>query len=504
MKQKYNLQPEIEGQFVDLKGERYYKIAHVDQMTPFFISVVSASDHWLFISSTGCLSAGRIRPENALFPYRSVDYIHENAENTGSKSIFRIADAHKVMLWEPFNVHHNGLYEVERHLYKNSIGDKIVFEEINHSLQLKFQYSWNSSEQFGFVRHSELTNLSDSEREIELLDGLQNLLPSGVPLSVQQTSSALVDAYKWNEQFEDSTLALFSLYAKLSDRAEPAESLLVTTVFSLDGDNNQDSQVLLSSTQLNRFRQGAEIQSEPLTKGIRGSYLIHKYIKLAAKQTQEWSIVADIDNNHADVCQLQQQLCDSATLAKTLAQSIASNQQELVKLISGADAWQLTAEENTSVHHYANVLFNNMRGGVFPNGYQLEKDDVVKALVNANQQVMKRHNDFIEALEDSFTHEQLVTRAKASGDEQLVRLSYEYLPLTFGRRHGDPSRPWNHFEIKLKDENGERLFSYQGNWRDIFQNWEAMALSYPGFINSFIAKFVNASTVDGYKPIPYY
>ncbi|MGR5542581.1 hypothetical protein ACPV5V_28945, partial [Vibrio campbellii] len=38
------------------------------------------------------------------------------------------------------------------------------------------------------------------------------------------------------------------------------------------------------------------------------------------------------------------------------------------------------------------------------------------------------------------------------------------------------------------------------NWRDIFQNWEAMALSYPGFIHSFIAKFVNASTVDGYNP----
>jgi len=74
------------------------------------------------------------------------------------------------------------------------------------------------------------------------------------------------------------------------------------------------------------------------------------------------------------------------------------------------------------------------------------------------------------------------------------------LPLTFGRRHGDPSRPWNHFEIKLKDENGDRLLSYQGNWRDIFQNWEALGLSYPNFVKSFISKFVNASTIDGYNP----
>ncbi len=31
----------------------------------------------------------------------------------------------------------------------------------------------------------------------------------------------------------------------------------------------------------------------------------------------------------------------------------------------------------------------------------------------------------------------------------------------------------NHYEIKLKDENGERLLSYQGNWRIFSKNWEA-------------------------------
>jgi hypothetical protein len=85
-------------------------------------------------------------------------------------------------------------------------------------------------------------------------------------------------------------------------------------------------------------------------------------------------------------------------------------------------------------------------------------------------------------------------------DPQLERLAAEYLPITFGRRHGDPSRPWNQFEIKLKDDAGHRLLSYQGNWRDIFQNWEALTFSYPEFIECVIAKFVNASTIDGYNP----
>jgi hypothetical protein len=489
--------PAVEGRFVDLDGERYYKISHVDQMNPFFISVVSASDHWLFISSTGSLSAGRIRPENALFPYKSVDHIHENAENTGSKTIIKVAREQGVAMWEPFNRHHDGLYQVERHLYKNTIGDKIVFEELNHTLKLKFQYSWNTSEEFGFVRRSQITDLSGTTREIELIDGLQNLLPSGAPLSALQTRSALVDAYKWNELLDGSSLALFTMYAKLSDRAEPAESLLATTVFSVDNDYGQR---LLSSSQVNAFRQGREIQNETLTKGVRGSYLIHKSIKLEANQNKSWLIIADIDKNHSDVTAMRNRLAQPVNMTQQVEQSIAANQQELISLMSGADAWQITAEEETSVHHYANVLFNNMRGGVFENNYTLDKKDVLATIRNANRLVFERHVGLFADLPEQFTHAELVSLAKQSDDAQLIRLSYEYLPLTFGRRHGDPSRPWNHYEIKLKDDNGERLLSYQGNWRDIFQNWEAIALSYPGFIQSFLAKFVNASTMDGYNP----
>ena len=76
----------------------------------------------------------------------------------------------------------------------------------------------------------------------------------------------------------------------------------------------------------------------------------------------------------------------------------------------------------------------------------------------------------------------------------------EYLPLTFSRRHGDPSRPWNRFSIDLKNPDGSQKLNYQGNWRDIFQNWEALALSYPRSISNMVAKFLNAMTADGFNP----
>ncbi|MGK0271893.1 MAG: hypothetical protein ACI88H_002559, partial [Cocleimonas sp.] len=40
----------VSGEFTEFKGERYYLINNVDKMSPFFISLVSNSDHWLFIS----------------------------------------------------------------------------------------------------------------------------------------------------------------------------------------------------------------------------------------------------------------------------------------------------------------------------------------------------------------------------------------------------------------------------------------------------------------------
>ena len=76
----------------------------------------------------------------------------------------------------------------------------------------------------------------------------------------------------------------------------------------------------------------------------------------------------------------------------------------------------------------------------------------------------------------------------------------EYLPLTFSRRHGDPSRPWNRFSINVRNDHGDPVLAYEGNWRDIFQNWEALLQSFPSYFVNVVAKFVDATTIEGYNP----
>ena len=45
----------VVGAFTEVDGEPAYRIDHIDGLDPFFVTVVSDADHWLFASSTGSL-----------------------------------------------------------------------------------------------------------------------------------------------------------------------------------------------------------------------------------------------------------------------------------------------------------------------------------------------------------------------------------------------------------------------------------------------------------------
>ncbi|WJG10131.1 hypothetical protein [Aliiglaciecola sp. LCG003] len=492
-----NTTQNISGEFVTLNGERFYKIVNVDQMPAFFISVVSNSDHWLFASSNGGLTAGRVSPETALFPYVTVDKIYESTPHTGCKTVLHVSRGKQTVTWEPFNYQRQHDFQLLRNLFKNTLGNKLCFEEINHSLQLMFRYTWTTSEEFGFCRQAELCNLSDQHCEIDILDGLINLLPAGTPRFTQTQSSNLVDAYKFNELDEATGLAMFTLYSGITDRAEPAESLHATSVFTL---GLEPEAILLSEQQIAQFIHQQSVNTESSCRGVRGAYLIQTRFKLRPKDHKQWFIVADLEQTQSQVSKRIVQLSQPDVLQKALLQSVQQGSDDLARIMASSDGFQYTNEENVTVHHYANTLFNVLRGGIFDQQYQITAKDLCSTVSMFNQPVFAQNRQFLQALPATMEIQALLQKVSQHGDGQLERLVMEYLPITFGRRHGDPSRPWNQFAINLKDKQGNPLLSYQGNWRDIFQNWEALTFSYPDFIESVIAKFVNASTMDGYNP----
>lgn len=494
-KSKISKEP-VKGDFVELNGETFYKISNYDKMSPFLICIVSASDHWMYISSKGGLTAGRRNPDNALFPYLNDDQLHDVNEKTGSKTILKITDKEKTFLWEPFSDFYSGVYSITRNLYKNFSSTEIIFEEINHDLKIRFQYSWTCSDKYGFVKNSRIFNESKRAREIELLDGIQNLLPSGVSQKLQNEYSTLVDGYKKNELISKYGIGIFSLSSIPSDRAQPAESLKATTVWST---GIKVQKYLLSSNQLSNFRQNILIEQEYKINGMRASYFILSKTKLKPKSFVDWIIVAELNQNAGNIIELINNI-KYQNAFELVKKDVKVSKQMLIKIVAQADGLQLTGNKLNTARHFSNVLFNVMRGGIFNDSYYVEKDDFISFIKKANPFVFEAHKEFINNLRDNFTISELKADVSKLNDPHFTKLAYEYLPLTFSRRHGDPSRPWNLFSIDIKDSNNHKVLNYQGNWRDIFQNWEALALSYPEFLESMITKFLNTSTADGYNP----
>lgn len=489
---------EVSLENIIIDNENYYKISNSDAMRPFFMSIVSDSNHWMFISSNGGLTAGRKNAEFALFPYYTDDKITEFADITGSKSIFQIEYNNQKYVWEPFSERFNDKYNYTRNLYKNEFGNKIIFEEIHHDFQITFRYHWNSSNLFGFVKKSELINDSQNDYTITLLDGIQNVLPQGVNSDLQATTSNLVDAYKRNELHVESGLAIFALSAIIVDKAEPSEALKANIAWSLGLDNPI---YLLSSLQLSDFRKFKKVHQEIDIKGEKGAYFVSTHLMLKNKSSKSWKIIANVNQNQAQVIQLADAICNDATIETKIIEDIELGNKNLISLNATADGLQFTADKLKDTRHFSNVLFNIMRGGIFDDNYNIEKKDFVNYIAKANHVLFQEESKFLNDLPNIFNYSQLQKLIFNTQNVDLIRLCTEYLPLKFSRRHGDPSRPWNKFSINTRSEiDGSKILDYEGNWRDIFQNWESLAYAYPDFIDGMIFKFLNASTFDGYNP----
>jgi hypothetical protein len=472
--------------FVHVNGQVFYKVEQSQWLAPFFINVVSACDVWIFMSSKGGITAGRKDAQGAVFPYETDDRLHDQA-HTGSKTIVRINN----QLWEPFARTSLQKFSVTQNIYKAVQGTSVIFEEINEELELSFAYQYESSEFFGVVKTATLKNLSGKTVQADILDGLENIMPCYVDKNLQATSSTLVDAYKANELCPNSVLATYALTTLINDTPNPMEILRANVAWT----DCTKARIALSSQAVEAFVNDTPYPYGESTYGCKGAYFVNYREELIPGGGCTHRIVVDHGYDHCALIELKELL--SAPIDEALQSDIQKGREQLSRYVAMADGVQHTADQTAVHHHYLNTLYNVLRGGIFADAYALDTEDFLDfALVRSRN--IGSDKQFTEKVKQCQTIHEL--KAALASDPQALRLALEYLPLSFSRRHGDPSRPWNQFQIKLKDDQGKPVKRYEGNWRDIFQNWEALGLSFPCYYEHMIAIFVNASTVDGFNP----
>ncbi len=484
--------PGATGRLVRLGSSDAYRIDHVERMEPFLTTVVSDTDLWMFISSNGALTAGRIDADRAIFPYLTDDRLHRSAGHTGPVTLIARTTATGRELWRPFEPVCPP--ECSRAITKGVLGDVLAFEEHNERWGLTITATWAPSGAYGWARTVEITG--DGLAELDVLDGLLDVMPAGVQASAELTRSNLVDAYKRSETGPWGTAAVYSLESLVTDRAEPGEALAATVVWSAGFTSGRP---LLDERAVHDVLTGRPPRATPLLTGLPGAYLLHGPITVGAARPATWTIVADTDLDHAEVIDRLDDV-NQQGIGRRLADDVEAGRHRLRTMLADADGFQHSADPIADAHHLSNVLFNSMRGGVFPYGSRIPIADLLDFLGVRNRPCRDRHSEALAALGEWTELGDVRQLADATGDPDLVRLVLEYLPLTFSRRHGDPSRPWNRFSIHVRDDVGRELLTYEGNWRDIFQNWEALLQSYPAWFPHVVAKFLNASTADGHNP----
>jgi hypothetical protein len=484
----------VTGALVEIDGARWYRIDGLEHLEPFLTTVVSDSDLWMFVSSAGPLTAGRRDADHALLPYETDDRLHRAVGVSGPTTLLARGAGSDREVWEPFA--RRPAPGCTRALERHELGAALTFEEVNEAWGLRIRMTWEPSRSYGWVRRVELADLGGAGSQVEVVDGLLDLMPAGVEAETERRASNLVDAYKRSETGRWGSAAVYALESRITDRAEPAESLAATLVWSI---GLEGAEVHLDERVLADAWSGRPRPTTPLLTGRRGAYLLRGSVSVPSGGSTSWMLVADTDLGHAH---LHDRIAVAVypEAAKLVAADVQAGTHRLAALLAAADGYQHTADAVADVHHLSNVLFNSMRGGLFVDGYHLDVADMLAFLHVRNRDVHERSRPVLEALGPRAHRAEVLRAAEAAGDPDLLRLVLEYLPLAFSRRHGDPSRPWNRFSLRVTAEDGSDLLHHEGNWRDIFQNWEALLRSYPRYLPSVVATFVNASTADGHNP----
>ena len=321
---------------VELDGRWHYAVGGLETMDPFLMSVVSDGDRWMFASSTGALTAGRVDATGALFPYETDDRLHAARGAAGPVTRIRVSAGRDddTALWRPFGDAPGE--PVRRRLAKTLLGESVVFEEHHEALDITMRYRWDTTEEHGFVRTATLVNHGAAPVHVDVLDGLVGLLPHGIDPLLHQRFSNLTNAYERNELADDvAGLAVISLESPVSDQAEPAEVLRATVVWShgLEG-----AEIVLDAAAVTAFDRGAAHPARPLVTGRPGAYLLRTALDLDPHGSVSWRIVADVGRDQLAVAALRRSLRSDDPPHLALDDAIAATGARLEHIVVAADA----------------------------------------------------------------------------------------------------------------------------------------------------------------------
>ena len=146
---------------------------------------------------------------------------------------------------------------------------------------------------------------------------------------------------------------------------------------------------------MDRFPEKLELQQESNARALSGAYFLNITADLESHQDKTWYTVTDIDKDISDIVSLKHKIVESRDIIREIETDMQNGTHKLNQIVASADGIQKTADILSTSRHFSNVLFNVMRGGIFSDGYIVEKADFIQFLSDSNLSVLQHHRSFL-------------------------------------------------------------------------------------------------------------
>ena len=182
----------------------------------------------------------------------------------------------------------------------------------------------------------------------------------------------------------------------------PAAALRCNSCFTtLSG----SAKLLLSDAQVHSFRQGLTLAEETLVRGEKGAYLLEQTLELPGGATSDWLMVCEVDQDHSALIALRENMQDPVRLEQDILDDIHKGTEALDAIVGAADGLQRGSDARNTARHYANVLYNVMRGGIFDEHYLIPTADFARHIRRSNRAVFAQQQKLLGSLPEKVHQE---------------------------------------------------------------------------------------------------
>lgn len=407
------------------------------------LSGVKGIPVWSFYTNRGqgINSFGIHNKGNAIMEFSPANTAYENTPIKGFRTFVRVDG----MYYEPFCT-----YDPEARRRMEIEKNVLTISEESHGLKITVRYIILPGENIGaLVRRVTVENRDNAAHELEILDGMPQIIPYGIQNGEYKEMSNLLKSYVDIKNI-DKNAPFYTKRPSSDDSAEMAEieggyfylavagGELLPVIYDKNVVFAYDNSMVNSVTFRERGLEGVLAQEQCFANKVPCGFIPVK-VTLAGGDKYEFAAYAGFASSINLLNEKAKSFC-----AEGYAERKTNEARKLVDSFT-KDVWTKSADPLFDQYMEQCYLDNFLRGGI----------------------------PFVMGNEDR---------------KAVVHL--------FSRKHGDPERDYNFFSIA-----GEYYSQGNGNYRDVCQNRRNDVFFKPAIGDFNVRHFYSLVQMDGYNPL---